>query len=213
VGTGTTFTPVTMVDGVNEFYLVESDQNGCLSLPANANYYLIDISQMQASQDMAVCIGSEIILSAQGGEFYSWTASNQIISDLSSADVTAKVLLEEDFIVEISDLYGCKVVDTIVVTLLSPENCQVEVYNAFSPNGDNINDFWEIDGIEGFPENTVIIYNRWGDVLIDFTNYNNSDVIWDGTSRSGKEVPAGTYFYVIEVGGSQNQAGWVQLTK
>ncbi|MNE16760.1 hypothetical protein D3C80_1097140 [compost metagenome] len=82
----------------------------------------------------------------------------------------------------------------------------VLVHNAFSPNGDNMNDFFKIDNIDEltcYPGNTVEIYNRWGILVFETTNYNNTTNAFDGTSRGRTTVkqsdglPTGTYFYII----------------
>lgn len=86
--------------------------------------------------------------------------------------------------------------------------------NAFSPNGDSVNDVWVIPGISGFGENKVYIMNRWGDQVAEFSNYDNITNVWDGTNRMGDPLVNGTYFYVIELTelGIQ-ESGWVQITK
>ncbi|MBK9592433.1 MAG: gliding motility-associated C-terminal domain-containing protein [Crocinitomicaceae bacterium] len=99
------------------------------------------------------------------------------------------------------------------VTLLPVGDCNVETFNAFSPNGDGTNDLWIIDGIEGYSQNTVTVYNRWGDILIRFDNYNNTSIVWDGTTKSGDDALSGTYFFVVNVNGDQNQTGWVQVVR
>ena len=89
-----------------------------------------------------------------------------------------------------------------------------EINNAFSPNGDGVNDYWHINGAQFYGNNKVIIFNRWGDILMQFENYNNIDVVWNGTNESGKAVPSGTYYYVIEfIDQNQHASGWVQVTK
>ncbi len=207
------FTPSTLNPGDNYFYVVSTALNGCVSEPDSANYLLSDLSGLGVGDDFATCLTSEIELNAYGGETYSWSSSTQITGDLTDSLTSAVISTPEDFYVEIIDVNGCVYRDTISITLLPSDSCFVETYNAFSPNNDGMNDFWFIDGIEGFPENEVYIYNRWGDAMIKFVNYNNSDVIWDGTRTNGKKVPAGTYFYVVNVGGSQDQAGWVQIVE
>ncbi|MEO9533257.1 MAG: gliding motility-associated C-terminal domain-containing protein [Crocinitomicaceae bacterium] len=213
LGSGTSYTPTTLNPGVNEFFLNSQNVNGCVSDYSSINYILSDTSLMYAGPDAVACIGSDISLSAEGGVSYLWTASTQIIDDLDEQYPVANISFIEDFYVTITDEYGCTKVDVLSVTLDDPANCNVEVYNAFSPNGDGSNDVWLIDGIEGFPVNTVKIYNRWGDVIAEFTDYNNTTVVWDGLSKSGLTVPAGTYFYIVEVGGTQNQGGWLQIVK
>ncbi len=89
-----------------------------------------------------------------------------------------------------------------------------DINNAFSPDGDGINDIWFIRGISAFGENEVTIYNRWGDEVQSFRNYNNADVAWDGTYKNGEPATNGTYFYVIEFPDENQQVtGWLQITK
>ncbi|UKN02367.1 gliding motility-associated C-terminal domain-containing protein [Paracrocinitomix mangrovi] len=211
--TDTTYTPSTLTAGDNYYYLTSVDTNNCKSLADSINLYTADVSGMFAMDDISVCIGSTISLEAFGGETYQWNMSTQITGDLTQNPILAEMVIPEMFIVTITDTNGCVVTDSINVDFLPADSCHVETYNAFSPNSDGVNDFWEIEGIEGFPENTVTVFNRWGDVIISFVNYNNNDVIWNGENKNGKILPAGTYYYVVEVGGSQNQAGWVQIVK
>jgi len=87
---------------------------------------------------------------------------------------------------------------------------------AFSPNGDGINDFFELPlPTQVIADNLVVIFNRWGDEVARYTNYNNIDSAWDGTfSSSGENVPEGTYFFIIEsVSNSFRESGWIQVTR
>lgn len=70
-----------------------------------------------------------------------------------------------------------------------------DIYNSFSPNGDNSNDTWYItDGLEEYPDNTVKIFNRWGQPVYETVGYNNADI-----SFSGENLEDGAYFYVVEI--------------
>ncbi|WDF66557.1 HYR-like domain-containing protein [Flavobacterium sp. KACC 22763] len=101
---------------------------------------------------------------------------------------------------------------SIILNMEVNDDCKVLacgnvlVHNAFSPNGDNINDFFKIDNIDDttcYPGNSVEIYNRWGVLVFETTNYNNTTNAFDGTSRGRTTVkqsdglPTGTYFYII----------------
>lgn len=81
-----------------------------------------------------------------------------------------------------------------ILKLDCDDNTAIEIYNTFTPNGDGANDTWHIDNIEDYPNNTVRIMNRWGDVVYEAAPYNNE---WDGT-RNGKELPEGTYYYLLD---------------
>ncbi|MCC9016166.1 gliding motility-associated C-terminal domain-containing protein, partial [Flavobacterium lipolyticum] len=101
---------------------------------------------------------------------------------------------------------------SIVLNMAINDDCKVlacgsiVVHNAFSPNGDGINDVFTIDSIGDttcYPENDVEIYNRWGVLVFETHNYNNQTNAFDGISRGRTTVkqsdglPTGTYFYII----------------
>jgi gliding motility-associated-like protein len=65
--------------------------------------------------------------------------------------------------------------------------------NAFSPNGDGINDTWQIEYLESYPGTTVDIFNRYGQKVFSSVGYTKP---WDG-KYNGKVLPVGTYYYVI----------------
>ncbi|MDO5608444.1 MAG: gliding motility-associated C-terminal domain-containing protein, partial [Capnocytophaga sp.] len=73
-----------------------------------------------------------------------------------------------------------------------------------SPNGDGINDYWVIKGIENNPENTVYIYNRWGNLVFKISGYDNQTKVFAGEANQLKglganKLPDGTYFFKIEI--------------
>lgn len=86
----------------------------------------------------------------------------------------------------------------------------------FSPNDDVINDLFIIKGIAMYPNNSIIIYNRWGNKIFSAAPYKNT---WDGTntygvSLGGDELPVGTYFYIFDFGnGSKNIKGTIYLNR
>lgn len=85
----------------------------------------------------------------------------------------------------------------------------LEIPNAFSPNGDGINDRWSIDGLKARPAATTEIYNRWGQIVFTGIGY----VPWDGT-RGGRLLPEGTYYYVVKTSADEKPyTGWVALLR
>jgi gliding motility-associated-like protein len=89
--------------------------------------------------------------------------------------------------------------------------CDIYVYKGFTPNGDGQNDLWIIDYLELHQPNTVEIYSRWGELVWEGTNYDNVNVVWDGHSKDGDELPDGTYYWIITEGNA-TMKGWVELT-
>ena len=91
--------------------------------------------------------------------------------------------------------------------------------NAFSPNGDGTNDVVEIPNIESYPENDIMIFNRWGNKVFEASPYTNAiGQAWDGTSQFGgfigDKLPESTYYYVLDLGdGSDVLTGYIFLRR
>jgi gliding motility-associated-like protein len=68
------------------------------------------------------------------------------------------------------------------------------VMNTFTPNGDGVNDYWDIPSLAAYPFCSVCIFTRYGKIIYSSVGYTRS---WDGT-YSGKPAPIGTYYYVID---------------
>lgn len=97
--------------------------------------------------------------------------------------------------------------------IASTEPCQITTYNGFTPNGDGVNDTWLIDNIENFPDNSVTIFNRWGNQVWHTKKYDNTTNVWTGKTNAGADLVSGTYFFVIELdNGKGIKKGWVELT-
>jgi gliding motility-associated-like protein len=119
---------------------------------------------------------------------YQWTPPTYLNNDTDSIPVTTP-LGDIRYRLYLKGIGGCTVSDTVFIKLLlSPI-----VPNAFSPNGDGINDRWRIQYLESYPGATVDVYNRYGQSVFSSVGY---DVDWDGTVN-GKPLPIGTYYYII----------------
>lgn len=82
-----------------------------------------------------------------------------------------------------------------------------EIPGGFSPNGDGINDYLIIPDIELYPENNLIVFNRWGSVVYKTDRYSNEQP-WDGVATMGirlgrKPLPAGGYLYILDLGDNE----------
>ena len=95
--------------------------------------------------------------------------------------------------------------------LPEPTIDDIVIYNGVSPNEDGNNDIWKIKGIEGFPDNTVKIFNRWGDKINEMSHYDNVNVYWDATNSKGEMVPDGTYYYILEIKDVKTFTGWIYV--
>jgi gliding motility-associated-like protein len=101
---------------------------------------------------------------------------------------------------EVCDLFCVTVCENAMVYIDVKEERKIKIHNGFSPNGDGINETFNIDNIEYFPENKLVIFNRWGDEVYSAQPYKNE---WDGTSKTkgvkvaGDKVVDGSYYYVL----------------
>ncbi|HXH19130.1 MAG TPA: gliding motility-associated C-terminal domain-containing protein [Chitinophagales bacterium] len=83
----------------------------------------------------------------------------------------------------------------VVITVL-PCRPNIFIPTGFSPNGDGTNDNFDIPGIEFFPDNVLMIFNRWGNKVREFFGYKNE---WTGTNEHDKPLPDGTYYFILEL--------------
>ena len=72
----------------------------------------------------------------------------------------------------------------------------INIPTAFSPNGDGINDEWEIEGIESYSNVSIQVFNRWGNLVYQS---NGSYQNWNGINSNGGTITNGTYYYVISL--------------
>lgn len=91
--------------------------------------------------------------------------------------------------------------------ILTPVSSNIQTGNIFSPNGDNVNDFWQLSFSENPGNKTVSILNRWGNLI---TESDLNGFSWDGKTNDGKECSEGIYFYRVS---DTDIAGFIQLIR
>ena len=109
--------------------------------------------------------------------------------------------------VTITDANGC----TLLLEFQLTQPTTLEMPTGFTPNGDGQNDAFIIHGIEGYRDNQLLIFNRWGNVVFDQLNYQND---WRGENQQGQQLPNGTYFVILRLGSDAlNLQGYVDLRR
>ncbi len=143
---------------------------------------------------------------------YSWSPATLLKNPNSKTPETVGLTADTEFKVIVTNvLTGCYATDSIMVKVESNVDNLLNIRNGISPNGDGRNDKWFIEGIELFPDNEVIIFNRWGNEIFKIENYDNESNSWDGRSRNNDFVPDGTYFYVLKLNNIKTLTGWIQV--
>jgi gliding motility-associated-like protein len=111
-----------------------------------------------------------------------------------STDPTLGMLGPGVYRVQVLDANYCEVIDTAL--LVSDALTCLNIPTAFTPNADGYNDWWEIQGIEYYPDATIQIFNRWGEQIFYTEHY--LDQPFDGTYR-GVKLPVDSYHFIIEL--------------
>jgi gliding motility-associated-like protein len=156
--------------------------------------------------------GESSILQVQGiGDEFQWFDEENVFMG-SGESITVNPESTTIYTVQ-AVVASCAASDTVRVDVRE----LVSIPHAFSPNGDNTNDTWSIDGMDSYPEAVVRIYNRWGNRVYETRNYAQNE--WNGTHK-GTDAPVGTYYYVIEFGyiaeefiGIEPQSGYVMVIR
>lgn len=199
------------------YTLTARDANSCVSADELVNVEEPDAILITSEDATHTCLGEatgSVIVTAQGGIgtlIYTLKIGANIIGQNSDGNFTD--LKIGNYTVEVNDENDCGPVvsNTLEVTLSPTQDCTIELYNAFSPNGDGINEKWTIYRIWNYPNATVKIFNSWGTIV--FNSAVGYPEPWDGT-YNGEPLPAGTYYYIIDLDNGENpKTGTVNIIK
>jgi gliding motility-associated-like protein len=147
---------------------------------------------IDAGQDQTIYIGGQAQLngSTSAPDYY-WTPSF-FVSDTSDISPMANPTSTITYTLTATE-NGCTSTDYVTITVID----DLDIPNTISPNGDNINDKWFIEGIENYPNSILYIYDRWGQEVFQTTGYSKTKA-WDGSIKS-RESAEGVYFYVLDL--------------
>ena len=111
------------------------------------------------------------------------------------------------YYVEVTSAQGCPASapsDTVQIPVPNPIPTFAAEYipELITPNGDNTNDELIIYNLDQFPNNELVILNRYGQEVFKATGYDNLTDLFDGTGKNGNPLPDGTYYYLLELNSS-----------
>jgi gliding motility-associated-like protein len=171
----------------------------------------LDLTTIVSDQDGNLDYTSLRLLNSttSRGATASIDASYNLIVDYSGLPFTGV----DRVTIEVCDLAGACVQQVLDIEVAGA----VVVYNGVTPDGDGKNDFLllkYIDVVEAAKQNRVTVFNRWGDVVFDTNDYDNTTRVFAGTDNNGRELPSGTYFYKIEFNGAlKSLTGFLTLKR
>ncbi len=176
------------------YFVTVTDSTGCpgtspilylMAIPAGANPVIV-----QNGDALESTVASS----------YQWYLNG---NPLTGADQQSYVFTEAgDYHVVIPDPSGCLASPLMsnTITIIFGITAD-QIPQGFSPNGDNINDVFEIENIDQYPNSSLTVLNRWGSEVYENKPYDNT---FSGLSSDGKELPDGTYFYILDLGNNED---------
>lgn len=159
----------------------------------------VRIFEVAVLQSVVVDAGAPVsILSGSSAQLFATGSSGSYLwspaATLNAANIlnpVASPTTTTQYTLTITTAAGCKNKDSVTVTVVP--YC-IKPLNAFSPNGDGINDVWLVTNDNCTTNIRAFVYNRYGSEVYKSANYQND---WNGTYK-GKPLPDGTYYYVLE---------------
>jgi len=191
--------------------LTVKNPEGCISEPVTKPIKIFKQPVVDAGPNIWIRANTSITLKATTNDtamfHYLWTPSTYLDDDTLLRPTSTPAFNTTYKLMAFGGGGNCVAYDTVKVTALQ----FLSIANAFSPNGDKINDEWEIPYLADYPESKVEIFNRNGQLVFRSVGYQKT---WDG-KMNGVVLPVGTYYYIIEpkLNGYSKLSGSVTILK
>ncbi|SMO74300.1 PKD domain-containing protein, partial [Solitalea koreensis] len=189
------FKPYMVGPGVQKIYYTFTNEYNCADVKSQ-DIVVNDLPVIDC-KDFDVLIGNSINLnvalkSSESKSYtYQWSPGTGL-SDPTIADPTLTPSADMDYTVTVTNAEGCISQCHVHVNVLP----NINPPNAFTPNGDGKNDYWEIPGAEKYPNAEVYVFNRYGEKIF-YSNGYSENQRWDGRV-DGKPVPTATYYFIFK---------------
>jgi len=184
-------------------YYVSIVRNGCESERVPVQVTMREAPSIPESTKIVIEAGeSAQLYSADGPYTYLWSPADGLNST-TIANPVATPSETTTYTVNVTSSSGCVVTAEVRVVIRE----EVRIPNAFSPNGDGVNDTWLISSLEGYPGVLVEVFDRWGTKVFEKVDYYDG---WNGT-YNGKPLPKGAYLYVVTLPDGRKITGTVNI--
>lgn len=207
VATGSS-SPITLGNGEGDYVLIDVTDAGCSSTASGTE----TISITPTPNAPSVSGGAEYcsteslndLMASGGNGTFTWYSDATLSTVIGNGDMlTPNNTTGATTYYVTETVNGCEGPSSnIVVTVFE---CAISVPTAFTPNGDNAHDTWELVNLdEAYPNNVVRVFNRWGNILFESAPGNYNANVWDG-SHKGEMLPVGSYYYIIELNNDEQE--------
>lgn len=191
--------PQYLVSTDGEYWLVAVTDKGCVdtSQKIKVVVYPAPTAEIEPLGDEVICAYDTMQLMAKltAVDDYRWEPAKPFRMLTGAEGRIVKGIFTEPTLVTLSvyNQYGCW--DTATAMVMTKPCCEVFVPNAFSPNGDGLNDFFKPILQTGQLIVTMQVFDRWGKLVYNNTNISKG---WDGKYENGTEATSDTYMYYIK---------------
>jgi gliding motility-associated-like protein len=186
---------------------------GCKSLPVNINLYVTPAPIIGLQATHTISDGSSIVLSASGGNIYSWKPATYL-SDSAAFNprFTPPLLLSDKDTSYIYEVWvkdaqtDCTAVGSTAIKVEAKDaSIPLKIYTLITPNNDGKNDIWYIDYLNRYKDYVIDVMDASGGRIYHFDTASDAGVIyedkpWEGNNMNGsRTVPNGVYSYIIHI--------------
>lgn len=169
----------------------------CANVTSDTAWYTIIVTPfgntfIDAGDDVTISAGTSATINAVGPSIIQWNWSPSAgLSDTILPNLVASPDATTTYILTGTDVNGCVSTDSLTIIVLY--DMELIIANLVTPNNDTKNDTWIVQNIEYYPNTSVMVVNREGQMVYESSDYDNS---WDGTFE-GKPLPDATYYYIL----------------
>jgi gliding motility-associated-like protein len=172
--------------------------SSCAGIPVVVSVVVNPTVIADAGKDAYIDYGKSVQIggtpSGPSGSTYVWSPSMDV-NDITLANPTVSPKYKMVYTIVATNIVNgvaCSGTDDVEIKVPTP----VYLVNGFTPNGDGVNDTWDIDFIGGYPNAVVEVFNRWGELV--FQSQTGYKTKWNGIYNGGL-LPVGTYYYIINL--------------
>ncbi|TAH08438.1 MAG: gliding motility-associated C-terminal domain-containing protein [Runella slithyformis] len=187
---GQRFITVNLTPGVYPVVYSVTNAVGCTS-SARRNAIISTPPRLQTPRQLIILKGEGVVIKTNipANSSVEWLPATGL-DDARSERPTASPTSTTIYKMRVQTPEGCVVELSVEVVVI-----ELKIPNGFTPNADGANDTWELEGIRNYPNCTVEIVNRWGNMVFKTQGYFDE---WDG-QHNGEPLPVGEYYYVVHL--------------
>lgn len=220
IGTGNFFSPTLTIPATSPYDVTDNsyqnhtviwteDNQGCVSSDTMIVRFDQEITEFNISRNDTIYNQIPLKVTAENlgyGEGNWYTNSSSIINSPTDFETDISNFDDGENIFTFEYQNGtCPMVEKSVSILFKP----LVIPNGISPNGDGLNDTFEIIGIDNFGSVELRIFNSWGQEIYYSPDYDNS---WNGTDEKGNQLSTDSYYYILKMD-DESQNGYIILQR